>query len=123
MKIAAHCFCYCCCLTSEVISAALVFVPDKMVLISYIECICRMFDGLKYKSMLTVASLLKTAVHVALLLWHSIKESRVRTLFNRTLCNGALVETDIPLTACSSSSSSSIFIDEHDKLITLILIN
>ena len=48
MKIAVHCFryCYCLCLTSDLISAASVFVPDKMAIKSYLECIRRMFDGL-----------------------------------------------------------------------------
>ena len=48
MKIAAHyfCYCYCLCLTSSLISAASVFVPDKMALKSYIEFIRRMLDCL-----------------------------------------------------------------------------
>ena len=41
--------------------------------------------------MLNVATFLKTAVLVALLLRHSIEESRIRTPFNETLRNGALI--------------------------------
>ena len=58
IKIAVHYFCYCCCLclTSSLISAPSVFVPDKMALISYIEYICRKSDGLSIMAVISYIS-------------------------------------------------------------------
>ena len=66
--------------------------------------VCETCESLWNKVVLNVATFLRKAVHVAFLLRHSIKKSRIRTLFNGTLRNGAPVETDVRLTACFLSS-------------------
>ena len=66
--------------------------------------VCETCKGLWNKVVLNVVTFFKMAVCVTFLLQHSIKESRIRTPFNGTLCSGALVETDVRLTACFLSS-------------------